>query len=583
MLGDPMPANVALGHRRLSILDISEHGLQPMRLPGADIWITFNGEIYNYLELRAELETQGHRFQTGTDTEVILKAYKEWGTECFSRFNGMWALAILDLKQRTVTLSRDRFGIKPLHLLRTGDMLAFSSEIKALLATGHKPRLNASAAKSFLQQHLVSHTQDTFFQGIEVFPPAHFANISLDSPTRVIPVRYWDYPTGTIDPSDAMAKAEFHDLLASSMQLHMRSDVPVGSCLSGGLDSSAIVCMADAMLEASQRPFHTFTALFNDKTIDETPWVDAVNTQTQAMAHHVSPNASDLLADMDALVWHQDEPFTSASIYAQWCVMREARRANIPVLLDGQGADEILCGYKKFYVHHLKLLWSQAQLGEAAKETLGFLIHGDRTVFRLSDAQRYLPGFLRQDMQVMNKLTTDRFKITPAIAAPSLSTGDTLTKRQQNDLTYFSLPSLLRYEDRNSMAFSIESRVPFLDHQLVEYALQLAPHHKLRRGTSKHVMREAIEGVVPASVSARRDKMGFGAPQRQWLKDGIIRSFQSDIRQGNYTIGELVDAGQLARLLQHTARDVPPALSRLVFQLFTLNRWGQRFQVDFSA
>lgn len=582
ILSDAIPGTAALGHRRLSILDVSEHGLQPMQADSGNVWISYNGEVYNYLELRRELQAEGHHFSTGTDTEVILKAYLQWGTGCFERFNGMWALAILDLRTRTLVLSRDRFGIKPLYLNHSEGKLAFASEIKALLQQA-KPKLNAASAKSMLEQHLVSHTNETFFQSIEAFPPAHHATIALDGTLAVIPQRYWDYPGGTIDPDDTNARTMFRELLESSIKLHMRSDVPVGSCLSGGLDSSSIVCFADKLLGRDQRPFHTFTARFKERSIDESPWVDDVNRQIAAHAHSVTPDANDFLADLDKVIWQQDEPFTSTSIYAQWCVMREARRAGIPVLLDGQGADEILCGYRKFYAHYISTLFKQKAWGTLIPEAFGLLIRGDRTFLRLSDALRYLPQSVRTDMQMLETLSTERYAGLAALPTPSLNAGGTSMARQTLDLTTFSLPALLRFEDRNSMAFSIESRVPFLDHRLVEFSLQLAPHHKMRRGTSKYVMREAVKDTIPASISRRRDKMGFGAPQKQWLEQGIVPAFLADIRNGNYAIAPLFKPDELTVLLNDCASNVPSGLSRLIFQLFILNRWAMRFQVDLSA
>lgn len=584
-LNEPISGTLALGHRRLSIIDTSSDGIQPMHSTKSDCWISYNGEIYNYKELRTELTQQGCRFETETDTEVILRAYEQWGTQCFSRFNGMWALAIFDREENILILSRDRFGIKPLHYTYLNNKIAFASEIKALLTLeGAVKKANIQAIKSYLTEQLVNQTNGTFFTGINAFPPAHYARISLsDTNLNINPTRYWDYPTerSILDYTNACIKLE--ELFHSSMTQHMRSDVPVGSCLSGGLDSSAIVCSAAHISKNQTSPFYTFTAIFKDRDIDESPWVNEVNTKVSAKAHWVTPKAQNFLDDLDALIWHQEEPFTSASMYAQWCVMREARKANIPVLLDGQGADEILCGYKKFYIQLIKRLITSRHYINAMKEMYYLLIFGDRTLFKWPLALRYLPRFMRSDITLLNKLSTDTLQNSLPLKSPGFSSAESITERQIQDMTRFSVPALLRFEDRNSMAFSIESRVPFLDHRLVEFCISLPDKMKLYKGKTKRIMRDALKKTIPQMILNRRDKMGFGAPEQRWLHEKILTQFITEIESNDYYLGTIIKKDILLATLKHAAKTQKIKNGRMLFQIFILNRWAKRFEVDFTA
>lgn len=583
-LPHPIEGTLALGHRRLAIIDTNEHGTQPMQSTASGCWICFNGEIYNYRELRTELQQQGCIFTTETDTEVALRAYEQWGIQCFNRFWGMWALAIFDAKENQLILSRDRFGIKPLHYNMQSGRLAFASEIKALLTLADIPRRpNLAAIKSYLTQQLVNHSNETFFDDIQAFPPAHYAIIDLAAPEKIHPIQYWAPSSAIQNITYDNAQKQFRDLFDSAIAQHMRSDVPVGSCLSGGLDSSSIVCAANELLPDKQKPFRTFTAIFVDKDINETPWVEDVNHKIAAKPHWTTPDSAGLLDEIDTLIWHQDEPFTSTSMYAQWCVMREAHKANIPVLLDGQGADEILCGYKKFYLQHIKLLWKTRHTKEALREAYAFITRGDRTIFKLRDATRYLPKYVRKDIKIVNMLATDTLLKSSPIKTPSFMGASSVGERQIQDLQIFSLPSLLRFEDRNSMAFSIESRVPFLDHRLVEFCLSLPEHMKMYRGMSKRIMRHALRDLIPSSILNRRDKMGFGAPEKRWILETLIPQFLKDIETGRYAIGNIIDKTALVTLLLNSQKTAPAAHTRLIFQAFILNRWAHCFKVDFTS
>lgn len=550
----------ALGHKRLSILDPSLDGLQPFSAAGDRLWLTYNGEIYNYKELKAELKALGHVFRTQTDTEVILASYQEWGVRCFEKFNGMWALALIDLGRNVLILSRDRFGEKPLHVFKAGPTLFFSSEIKGILAAQGASRrfsLNPARAADYLQWGMVNHTQETFFQDIESFPAASYAVIPLDTPTSSwSPQPYWSLEniSETSSLSFSEAQETFKALFQSCVALRLRSDVPIGFCLSGGLDSSAIVCAA--ALENPNTPLETFTAISDSPHYNEKAWADIVNAHVNAHSHFSQVQEEAFITDLDKLLWHQEEPFTTTSIYAQWGLMARAKQHHIPVMLDGQGADEVLCGYRKFYFFYLRQLLKTGQLLSFAKESWGILRRGDRTLLRFQEGLKYLPSFLRSSPLLLP------FGLkNSALRFDSLQT---ILQKQKDDLLRFSVPALLRYEDRNAMAWSIESRVPFLDHRLVEFLLALPPSYKLRFGQTKALLRQALTDFVPASILQRRDKMGFATPQAQWMKNHLGRHIFAHFKS---------ELPHLEKYI-HKSQDGPA-----LFRLYLFDQWRRRFDV----
>ncbi len=585
--GEGLVANLALSHRRLAIIDTSEGGFQPMSTPDRRLWIAYNGEIYNYLELRRELEALGERFRSDSDTEIVLRAFSLWGTRCFERFNGMWAIAIWDDHSKTLTLSRDRFGVKPLYWGGDAARLVFGSEIKALLAPGLlRARINWESVGAYLRLSLVDHSTQTFFDGISAFPPGHFAVVGLDAPSRIEPVRFWSLEPdrGAQSLSYTQAAAHFAELLESSVALRLRSDVPVGSCLSGGLDSSSIVCVVDRLRRApadgrGEHAFHTFTAGNEDASVDERDFANVVNRATGCTSHLTVPSCDGLLADLDRLVWHQDEPFTTASIYAQWCVMRAAREASVPVLLDGQGADECLCGYRKYYAFRLIGLLSAGRPGAAMREFASLLARGDSGLLRLRGAGRYLPRRLRRAASPTTAMLRGALRDAHDGVRIDIGVASDIRSRQIADLTAFSLPSLLRYEDRNSMAWSIESRVPFLDYRLVSFVLGLPDDYKLRGGRTKAVLRDAMAGTVPAAILDRRDKVGFETAQDRWMRGGLGESIRDRLVSGRSRLAPWLDHGRALDVLASArggrSTDARSALVRLHF----LDRWLERFDV----
>jgi asparagine synthase (glutamine-hydrolysing) len=537
----PDAFQVFLGHRRLSILDLSSAGSQPMSFPDTSTWIIFNGEIYNYLELRKELSETGYSFRSDTDTEVILAAYDRWNTRCVDKFVGMWAFCILDLKRGTLFLSRDRFGIKPLHYFWDGVHFAFSSEIKQLLCLPFPGRrLNRQAAFEYLHFGSFDHSANTFFTGIKRLPPGHSLVFDLAKNTFFIdrhyrPILVTPAPRSLSDSAEA-----FRELFIHSVTQHLRSDVEVGSCLSGGLDSSSIVCAIAQILPLTedQGKQRTFSSHFAEHEANELEYMEEVIQATGVQAHFVYPQPEKLLRDLDRMIWHQEEPFGSTSLFAQWSVFELVKAQGLKVMLDGQGADEQLAGYVGFlatYLHELtvkrhRLRWayesSQVKRRHSSSWWPGVLA-------------RLLPGggesravgcvpWIRSEFQRNHLETSEwiRFQHEEPFGPQEL-----LNNLLYQMTFHHNLPALLRYEDRNSMAFSVEARVPFLDHRLVEFVLGLPSSYKVRHGMTKYVMRRAMRGLLPEKIRNRVTKLGFATPERKWqiqhLKLLIIQAINS--------------------------------------------------------
>ncbi|MFA4877235.1 MAG: asparagine synthase (glutamine-hydrolyzing) [Methanoregula sp.] len=510
--GTRIRGSVGLVHRRLAIIDLSLEGLQPMTSEDGTLWIVFNGEIYNFIELREELVSKGHRFHSQSDTEVILHAYEEWGEECLPRFNGMWAFAIHDEKTGTLFCARDRFGIKPFYFTTVGGSFLFASEIKALLAhPGAGTRPNVPVLGTFLAWGVQDHSGETMFEGIFQLPPAHAMKVTVSGPEA--PFRYWDVKVSdTIRdnvPDDEVA-ARLRTLLEDATRIHLRSDVAVGTCLSGGIDSSTLTVLINQLIRnespasvgAQQK---TFSAVFSDKRFDESRYIDEIVTATGVDAHRTVPSPGELWDDIDRLVYLQDEPFGSLSIYAQYCVMRLAKE-NVKVVLDGQGADELLGGYLAYQGSYIRGLLASLHGWTALMEGIGSLRHHG--------------GFFRSALKQL--LVRRRRRTLLKCPAPAVNRyGGSLPVVLHRELISTNLPALLHYEDRNAMGFSMESRVPYLDVRLVEYLASLPENQKIRGGITKIALRNAIRGIVPESIRCRMDKMGFVTPEEVWMKEDL--------------------------------------------------------------
>jgi asparagine synthase (glutamine-hydrolysing) len=519
---------LGFGHQRLAVIDLSESASQPMVSHDGKFVITYNGEIYNYRELRKECEQMGSVFRSQSDTEVIIESYRHWDTDIFKLFSGMWALAIYDRIERRVIFSRDPFGIKPLYYGFCGGALYFASEPKALRAVEEEfSNIDEITVRLFEEYGYLDRGDWTFFKRIKRFPHAHYAIVELeDSSYKLDLRRYWLAPP--VEKSIGMqdAAAEVKRLLERSVELHLRSDVPVGSCLSGGLDSSSIVCIGTTLLPKGSR-FNTFTTRYPEYLeIDETRWAQKVIDFTNARARYTEPTFESFMTDFDHLVYAQDEPFGSTSIYAQYSIFKRISETDVKVVLDGQGADEQLAGYHGFFDQYMTYLAEANRWMTYFVEGLhlrklynyAFKSHFKAMFYNMRKRLLEFGNSKKTDRGMRESLCVDELELR--INEMTLPEED-FEKVLTNLLVETNIPQLLRYEDRNSMAFSIESRVPFLEPNLVNFLLTLPADLKINRGLTKAVFREALKGIVPEEVRLRTDKLGFPAPEKSWLKRGF--------------------------------------------------------------
>lgn len=521
------PSIIALGHRRLSILDLSEAGTQPMATEDGKIWITYNGEIYNYLEIKKELEAEGLVFTTKTDTEVLLKAYDRFGIDFLHKLNGMFAFVLIDLKRKKAYACRDRFGVKPLYYYVTPEgLLAFASEIKQFHSLpGWKAKLNHQRAFDFLSFALFDHTGETLFSGVHQVRGGHYAEISLDLGNSVQIRRWYHLPNEPLGLGYEDATRQCFEILQDAVRIRLRSDVEVGACLSGGIDSSSIVCLAARLLkeEGPMRP-KTFSARSLDPLLDEYPFMGAVEEEAGSEGFYVTPDEDGLLREFDKLLWHQDEPFATSSVFAQWKLFSRVKEEKVKVMLDGQGADEQLGGYFEFYGIFLRQLALEGKLLQLIQEMKRARAVNPALNPVKSLVKNFIPATLKNQLfYAMNKPSVKSpwidFKRLQCEAVNPLNPGGRKSFRSYAEemLLYANLPMLLHYEDRNSMAHSVESRTPFLDYRFVEFIVNLPPTYLIRGGLTKAVLRDAMQGTVPKKILERKDKIAFATDEKKWL------------------------------------------------------------------
>lgn len=512
---------VGLGHRRLAILDLSPLGHQPMVSPDGRLVIVFNGEIFNYLELRTELAACGHSFRTGSDTEVILAAYAQWGHDCLHRFNGMWAFALWDAARGELFCSRDRFGVKPFCYLQREGLFAFASEPKGILAALPQERLpDLGNLCRYFTYGIVHDADRTFYRNVRQLPAAHSLVISRSGMTCR---RYWDYPrddSGMASAPAAVLTERFRELFLDAVRLRARSDVEVGTTLSGGLDSSAIVA-AFRHIFPEQR-HRSYSAVFTGEGYDETAYIDAVVDHYRLTGHKIDQHAADLQADMVRLVRHLDGPLISPAIIPLDRVLRKAKADGIVVLYDGQGADEILAGYdNQFYPPYLHSLLRRAVSRPAYGATQMFGALAGMTPARAQWLARYLAPashkLYRWAISAQQVLAPEFGALAGPPPSWSRRYPDPLAESLCRAHAQSILPALLHYGDGVSMANSVEYRLPFMDYRLVEFAFSLPVEQKVSGGWTKAILRNATKGLLVDKVRCRRWKNGFSTPIREWL------------------------------------------------------------------
>lgn len=592
------PSLVAFGHRRLSIIDLSPAGHQPMCYAGARYWITYNGEIYNYKELREELTTLGHSFHSKTDTEVILAAYAQWGKDCLERFNGMWAFAIYDSLKKEIFLSRDRFGIKPLYYwFAPDDSFSFASEIKQFTTLpGWVAKLNAQRAYDYLVYSITDHTEETMFDGVYQIPGGYYLKIPVDqirpdARRKIIPKKWYDFKYKKFTGSFKEAAVEFEMLFKKAVALQLRSDVPVGSALSGGLDSSAIVCEVNNILtnQQGQHLQKTFSSCSTDERYNERKWVDIVLGHKSSIdAHFIYPSYKDIFTHISKLTWHHDEPYQSQSAFLGYCVFQSAINNGVKVLLNGQGADEYLGGYGQFAIPRQNALLKRLKWRSL--------------FFEIRNSNKYLPiKYLNTLLNVVVSTLPVVFKNwlaghfghynaikdiidNKALGAANLHPYNVIKNKHQTvpeisaHFTLFStLPKYLKWEDRNSMANSVEARVPFLDHRLVEFSYNLPDDYLDFGGENKRVLREGLKDILPEAIRYRRDKKGFITPEERWVKEDNPVLFRTKLKEAIDSTQGIVKANALNYFDEVVAGKIP--FDYTYWRIIQFAEWMRLFNV----
>lgn len=509
--------NVGLAHRRLSILDLSPLGHQPM--PYMDRYvITYNGEIYNYVELKEELISTGYLFKSGTDTEVIMAAYDCWGAECLNKFNGMWSFALLDKTKNELFFARDRFGIKPLYYKDLPDQFIFGSEIKQLLNKDKPNLVDEDILLEGMLTHIDNHTSATYFKGVSSFPAGHYMTYNLTTNERSTKKYYkLNIDHKYKNQTEEQLTETFQNLLTDSIHLRLRSDVKVGTCLSGGLDSSSISAIAAKKYnEESDEKFIAINAKSIDKSNDESEFARIVADSESLDLNVVTPTYEDFLKTIDEVVFTQEEPFGSPSMFMGWHVFQKAREMGCTVMLNGQGGDEVLLGYERYFsstlslkrpLNFIKQVFNQSKNSRLSVfHTLAYFFYFRNSALRIKRLKD--KSFLKDEFK--------RNKYFESIVESAKVFND-VEEMQLLEISKLQLPHLLRYEDRNSMRHSIETRLPFLDYRLVELSLSLPLNVKIRNGWTKFILRKAVDKLLPENIVWRKNKFGFEAPEKIWL------------------------------------------------------------------
>lgn len=583
--------HIALGHRRLSIIDLDSKSNQPMFSHDGKYAITYNGEIYNYIELKKELISNGAVFKANCDTEVIIEAYRAYGENCMNLFNGMWAFALYDLEEQKVIFSRDRFGIKPMYTIDNEDVFAFASEIKALLAAFPEENiLNETWIYRYLSGSVnEDRDENCVYKNVKIFPAANYMIYDLKNHAKTYK-RYWNVDEKLF--YDRWVKGKnpiktFKALFESAVELRLRADVEVGACLSGGLDSSAIVgCVS----KKSGKKMHTFSSVYTDKECNEEPYIRLVNEKWNTVPHYMKPddyekNFTKYIVD---LTYHHDQPTVSASLYSQYMVMKGVQ-GNVKVVLDGQGADELFAGYIPYYSYYITDLMNKNTLRAKCKaikmlvlvkkewpDVIGAV--STDTIVRLVGLKN---SFLFQNQNKINglkvkrnaSLFTDDFmdKVHDDFQAKEIPCSSALNTRLCNDVLNKSIPALLHNEDGNSMAFSIESRVPFLDYRIVEFAIALDGKYKIKNQWTKWIIRKACREYLPREIAERKNKMGFPAPFARWLREGKSKDEIKDIiyafGERNIVPAETIDCFYKAHM------DKTVDFSDILFKFYSMELW----------
>jgi asparagine synthase (glutamine-hydrolysing) len=566
--------NIGFGFNRLSIIDLTQSGHQPMFDESGRYVIIFNGEIYNYIEIREELKLKGYKFKSSGDAEVLLYSYIEWGKDCLNRFNGMFAFAILNTTEKKIFIARDRFGVKPFYYYLNEETFVFGSEICAVLSVvDEKIKQNDNAIFDYMVYNRTDQTEETFFKGI--YKLQHGSYIEIEN-NKFKKDKWYNLTDNLGKPFES--SSEFRDLLSSSIGLRLRSDVPVGVCLSGGLDSSAIVSLL--LKDFKRKDINTFSAVYNKEghKYDESEYINEYRNQLENM-FYISPTSDSLMKDINNFVRAHNEPVTSTSHYAQFKVM-ELAKSNVVVTLDGQGADELLAGYHYFFGIYFKELLKKIKLLKLSSEIFNYTkTHKD--FYGLKTFLYFLaPSILKTKLRVMEKgyLTKEFYRNYPGnnIIVDNIYGANSIYEALINHFEY-KLEHLLKWEDRNSMWYSLEARVPFLDYRLVERTLSMDSSDKIRKGMTKFLLRDSMKNILPEKIRMRKDKIGFNTPEDEWFRTPVFNKLINTILDSKSFAGRgYVDIKKAKELYSHHLSN-KINISRDIWKWINLELWFKEF------
>jgi len=568
--------NFAFGHRRLSILDLSQDGHQPMHYLNR-YTITYNGEIYNYIEIKKELLSLGHHFFSHTDTEVILASYAQWGEKCVEKFNGMWAFAIYDKENETIFCSRDRFGIKPFYYTQVDNKFVFGSEIKQLLEFYTERFVNKKILIDFLVAGAIEHSNETFFENIYKLEQSH--NLLYDLNTQDIKIKKYYTLSDNVEDKELTIDesiSSYKESLNYAIELRLRSDVKVGSCLSGGLDSSAISTIAgEKYYKESGKKLMAIHAKSIEKKSDESEYAKIVAESSNLDLHIVEPQNSDFLENIDELIYTMEEPYGGASVFMQYFVMKEAKKLNCKVMLDGQGGDETLLGYNRYFVLYLKEILKKEGIRVFFKEIKKIKENSSQSSFKILF---YLLGMSLASLRIHVHKHDFSFIKTNYLSLSNYSFVYDIAKASNNDkalqnleIMKTNLPLLLKVEDKNSMRNSIETRLPFIDYNCIEKSLSIKSQFKMKNGWTKYILRKIIDPILPKSIVWRKNKFAFEAPSDIWIKE-----MDKNILLNSKILNEISNIDNLL-----TKYDT--LKSEYKWRLINITKWEQIYNVKISS
>ena len=563
-------SNFAFGHRRLSILDTSKDGHQPMYYKDKYV-ITYNGEVYNYIEIKEELTEYGYKFETKTDTEVILAAYDKWGENCVSKFNGMWSFVIHDKENDILFCSRDRFGIKPFYYTEVNNKLVFGSEIKQMLYFHKDNFVNEKILMDYLVIGYEEHTNETFFTNVNKLPQSHNLIYNLKSHKYKIQ-KYYDIniDNSLKNNSEKESIENYKKSFYNSIKLRLRSDVKVGTCLSGGLDSSAVAAVAAKMYESNDK-FSAVHAKSTMKISDESNYAKLVAKSSNLDINIIEPKTEDFINNIDEVIKTQEEPFGGPSILMQYFVMQEAKRINCKVMLDGQGGDETLLGYERYYPAYLMSL----NFFDGIKN---FFKSSKNSKLSIKQLTLYFFYFTNYRIRLHRLKQKNRFvknkylkKINKQVVKQNANNYLNIKDLQKSEILLTQLPHLLKYEDKNSMKHSVETRLPFLDYKLLETSLSTNNNFKINNGWTKYILRKTIDKILPKEIVWRKNKIGFEAPTDDWLKS-ISKEMQKSINKSEI----------LKKIIDFNNYNYEKLDNKSKWKLFNIAKWEELFNVKIN-